>query len=61
MKIETTKTSLNLFFNESEIQKIKDDGVMTIKNANKKHFINIMVDQMMNIYKTMGSFINIHL
>ena len=53
MKIETTKTSLNLFFNESEIQKIKDDGVMTIKNANKKHFINVMVDQMMNIYKTM--------
>tara|TARA_B100000035_G_scaffold210791_1_gene180426 strand:- start:2031 stop:2849 length:819 start_codon:yes stop_codon:yes gene_type:complete len=54
MKIETTKTTLNLLFSNDEIEKIKQDGVMTIRNANKKHFINAMVDQMMNIYKTMS-------
>lgn len=27
---------------------------MTFKNANKKHFVNIMVDQMMKIYSSMA-------
>jgi len=54
MKIETTKTTLNLLFSNEEIEKIKQEGVMIIRNANKKHFINAMVDQMMNIYKTMA-------
>jgi len=54
MKIETTKSTLNLIFHEDEIEKIKKDGLMTFKNANKKHFVNIMVDQMMKIYSSMA-------
>jgi cephalosporin hydroxylase len=50
MKIDNTDTTVSFVFTDSEIETIKNNGAYTIANANKKRFIDIMFDTLMQMY-----------
>ena len=50
MKIDNTDTTVSFVFTDSEIETIKNNGTYTIANANKKRFIDIMFDTLMQMY-----------